>query len=196
MLVILNWLPFSLSSFLGTLDLWPTGHTVSGGVGEQQTWTGGAEGTGGPHIDNKHSCKLCCVCMTILTSTLTNFRLINLVSCACLGQTFAHEWPETPFPCSFWFLVSLFLPELQDRANPLGQTVPFLLTHLDNRNTNGQRSAGRSGQAEMPICLGVSSPCQVVPGLQSRPYFYVATSIFVRTLNVPLHFSSFRGSHT
>lgn len=90
--------------------------------------------------------------------------------------------PESPVPCSRWFLVSLFLPELQDRANPLGQTVPFLLTHLDNRNTNGQRSAGRSGQAEMPFCLGVSPPCQVVPGLQSRPYFVSVATFHVCNL--------------
>lgn len=70
--------------------------------------------------------------------------------------------------------------ELQDRTNPLGQTVPFFLSHLVSRNANGRRTAGHAGQAEMPLCLGVSSPRQVVSGLHSRPYLYMRLNIFLK----------------
>lgn len=60
---------------------------------------------------------------------------------------------------------TLPLPPGTCNRTPLGQTVPCLLIPLANRNAIGQPSAGRPGQAEMPGCLGVSTPHQVVSGL-------------------------------
>lgn len=56
-------------------------------------------------------------------------------------------------------------PGRETEKKPLGQTVPCLLIPPANRNAISQRSPGCTGQAEMPGCLGVSSPRQVVPGL-------------------------------
>ena len=67
-------------------------------------------------------------------------------------------------PCCQWFGKICLFP-LAVWQKPLGQTVPCLLIPPANRIANSQRSPGCSGQAEMPYCLGVSSPRQVVPGL-------------------------------
>jgi len=100
--------------------------------------------------------------------------------------------PPPPFPrrCRFWW--TLLLPELRDRADPLGQTVPFFffffLPHLADSDANGRRSAGRSGQAEMPNCVGVSPPRQVVPGLHPRPYLYIRLNSFLELSLFSFHF--------
>lgn len=54
-------------------------------------------------------------------------------------------------------------PPPADRT--LGQTVPCLLIPSTTRNAISHRLPGRSGQAEMPCCLGVTAARQVVPGL-------------------------------
>lgn len=46
--------------------------------------------------------------------------------------------------------------------NPL--VKPCLVFLSMNRNAINQRSSGRSGQAEMPCCIGVTPTRQVVPG--------------------------------
>lgn len=71
--------------------------------------------------------------------------------------------PSPSLSC-LWFGKAAYSPWPCDRT-PLGQTVPCLLIPPANRNAISQRSPGCSGQAEMPYCLGVSSPRQVVPGL-------------------------------
>lgn len=77
--------------------------------------------------------------------------------------------PERCLPLLFLLLPvvwegCLCSPWPSDRT-PLGQTVPCLLIPPANRIAFSQRSPGCSGQAEMPNCLGISSPRKVVPGL-------------------------------
>lgn len=77
-----------------------------------------------------------------------------LMGCLAWGSS-----PSSPLHTAFG------LPLAVRQKNPLGQTVHCLLIPPANRNAISQRSPGCSGQAEMPGCIGVSPPRQVVPGL-------------------------------
>lgn len=178
MLVIHNWLPFSLSSFLGTLDLWPTGHTVSGGGGSSKPKPKGW----GNGVLIGYSVRTFTTCTVLNAECHSDFTpASNTVETsagicehhACWHKRSPHEVLGTPFPFVCWFGESCYSPSCKTEPTPLVKLYLFFLPHLVSRNANSQRSAGRSGQAEMPICLGVSSPRQVVPGLHSRPYLFV-----------------------
>lgn len=110
----------------------------------------------------------------------------------CWHQRFTHYVLGPPFPYCCWFGESCYSLSCETEPTPLVKLYLFFLPHLVNRNANSQRSAGRTGQAEMPICLGVSPPRQVVPGLHSRPYLYVRLFLWI----VSIIFSSFKESTT
>lgn len=111
---------FSLSSFLGTLEVWPTGHTLSrdGRSSKLKPRTGEK----GCFADQAH----------------TSGRSLNAVfhllphTLLCLVGFHITKFHIKNFkhPVSLLLMVwgTLPLPKLQDRVNPLGQTIPFLLT--------------------------------------------------------------------
>lgn len=126
--------------FLGTLDLWPTGNTVSGG-GESSK------------PKPRHWGKGVFIVVYLVDTSTTHYKMLKLLLClhdSLFAFTFTHcgkvSWDLWQWLLNFlgpniytvgaWNPLSLLLvvcgklllPELQDRADPLGQTVPFLLT--------------------------------------------------------------------
>lgn len=71
-----------------------------------------------------------------------------------------------PLPCPACGLGKLPTPPGRVTEPPLVKLYLVFLFHppIETLSVN-DRSTGCSGQAEMPYCLGVSSPRQVVPGL-------------------------------
>lgn len=82
-----------------------------------------------------------------------------------VGLLSVGEFPLLSPPHCLWWCYLPPLPLAVRQKNTLGQTVHCLLIPPANRNAISQRSSGCSGQAEMPDCIGVSPPRQVVPGL-------------------------------
>ncbi len=92
----------------------------------------------------------------------------RFLSCCCVlaqeGLLWFGGFPLLSPPLPLVGVICL-LPPGRETEKPLGQTVPCLLIPPANRNAISQRSTGCTGQAEMPDCLGVPPPRQVVPGL-------------------------------
>lgn len=88
-----------------------------------------------------------------------------------------------PLPCCWCLGKSCYSLSCKTEPTPLVKLYLFFLSHLVNRNAKSRRSAGRSGQAEMPNRLGVSPPRQVLPGLHSRPYLHTRSECFLELIS-------------
>lgn len=112
---------FSLSSLLGTLEVWPTGHTLSrdGRSSKLKPRTGEM----GCFADQAHTSGRSLNPVFASTSSHSLLCLVGFHTTKLHIKNFKH-------PVSLLLLVwgTLPLPKLQDRVNPLGQTIPFLLT--------------------------------------------------------------------